>query len=416
MKTYFNYEGQIKSKEVAEAIAFPIGMGPFMGFGSATVANNSVTLYSKSPTNKPTPYTKDINDRLLARNISLKGETAIPSFGIINRTGHIWVSTQGEIEISNIRGTKGAWDEVLVFAVFQDIESPVINKPTLIAYWNSSNQSLYEYWKKSLDYSYGTTNNSQIDPWDNDISFDDLVAKVNAAVPEYNNSTIMVLIGVYGTGIDANTNNLESFALVPYCGNFPQSIPFTPEYYYSLKRRIQDLSDFARFGLDGYSSIKEYIDRKLGELGADKEVPGTIPIGGIIIWNSLKIPDGWAVCNGTQGTPDLSGRFVMGAGGDYTLQDKGGQSEVTLGVNNLPAHNHELKDYYYPEQSSVLGTMGGKWGYDAMSIPGNRGSGDTDGDNHGMAWYKHNTDNVGDGVAVPTMPPYTVLIYIMRIR
>ena len=30
------------------------------------------------------------------------------------------------------------------------------------------------------------------------------------------------------------------------------------------------------------------------------------------------IPDGWALCNGENGTPDLRGRFVVGAGG-YVL-------------------------------------------------------------------------------------------------
>lgn len=420
MKTYFNYEGQIKSKEVSEAIAFPIGMGPFMGFGSAKVQSSSITLYPKAPTEQVAegakPYYKDINDRILARNLSLRGENSIPSFGLINRTGHLWVSTQPQVEINNIRGTRGAWDEVLVFAVFQDIESPVINKPTLIAYWNSSNQSFYEYWKKSLDYTYGLDNIPDTDPWESTLSFEDLVSKVSAVVPEYDTTNTMVLIGVYGTGVDANTNNLETFALVPYCGNFPQSVPFTLDYYYALKRRIKTLSDFAMGGLDGYDTIKAYIDKKLGELNQDKEQPGTIPIGGIIAWSGSSIPDGWAICDGNQGTPNLSGKFILGSGGDYALGDSGGQSEVTLGENNLPAHSHELKDYYYPEQASALGSIGGNWGYDSLSIPRNSGSGDTDWDNQGIAWYKHNTDNTGKGVPVPIMPPYAVLIYIMRIR
>lgn len=34
MKTYFKYEGLIKSKEAVEAIAAPVALGPFCGFGS----------------------------------------------------------------------------------------------------------------------------------------------------------------------------------------------------------------------------------------------------------------------------------------------------------------------------------------------------------------------------------------------
>lgn len=43
-----------------------------------------------------------------------------------------------------------------------------------------------------------------------------------------------------------------------------------------------------------------------------------IPLGGIIMWSGITPPDGWAICdgdvvNGVQ-TPDLRGRFVVGAG------------------------------------------------------------------------------------------------------
>lgn len=51
MKTYFDYEGIIKSKDTAEAIAAPVGIGPFCGFGSATIVNNAITLL---PNGEPT--------------------------------------------------------------------------------------------------------------------------------------------------------------------------------------------------------------------------------------------------------------------------------------------------------------------------------------------------------------------------
>lgn len=41
-------------------------------------------------------------------------------------------------------------------------------------------------------------------------------------------------------------------------------------------------------------------------------IPGaSIPTGGIIIWSGSAVPDGWALCDGTNGTPDLRGRFVL---------------------------------------------------------------------------------------------------------
>ncbi len=46
---------------------------------------------------------------------------------------------------------------------------------------------------------------------------------------------------------------------------------------------------------------------------------GTIPIGGIILWSGSTgtIPTGWALCNGSNGTPNLQDRFVVGAGSGY---------------------------------------------------------------------------------------------------
>jgi hypothetical protein len=42
------------------------------------------------------------------------------------------------------------------------------------------------------------------------------------------------------------------------------------------------------------------------------------PVGGIIMWSGTiaAIPSGWALCNGSNGTPDLRNRFVIGAHSD----------------------------------------------------------------------------------------------------
>jgi hypothetical protein len=41
---------------------------------------------------------------------------------------------------------------------------------------------------------------------------------------------------------------------------------------------------------------------------------GGIPVGVIVMWSGLlaDIPDGWALCDGTGGTPDLRSRFILG--------------------------------------------------------------------------------------------------------
>ena len=49
----------------------------------------------------------------------------------------------------------------------------------------------------------------------------------------------------------------------------------------------------------------------------------SVPAGSIIPWygNLANIPDGFALCDGKNGTPDLRDRFLVGAGDSYKLGD-----------------------------------------------------------------------------------------------
>lgn len=72
---------------------------------------------------------------------------------------------------------------------------------------------------------------------------------------------------------------------------------------------------------------------------------GTIPIGGIIMWSGTKIPPGWRLCDGSNGTPDLRGRFVLssGAGEGLTprnIGEQGGEEMHKLTIDEMPKHKH----------------------------------------------------------------------------
>lgn len=66
------------------------------------------------------------------------------------------------------------------------------------------------------------------------------------------------------------------------------------------------------------------------------------PIGTIVIWSGTadNIPTGWQLCDGTNGTPDLRDKFVLGAGTTHNVGETGGNEEVTLTVEQMPKHNH----------------------------------------------------------------------------
>ena len=87
-------------------------------------------------------------------------------------------------------------------------------------------------------------------------------------------------------------------------------------------------------------------------------VQSVLPRGMIMMWNSTAatIPTGWQLCNGTNGTPDLRGKFIIGSTGDasglYYTGTTGGAAGVALTVDNLPSHTHDLS-------SSGTATAGG---------------------------------------------------------
>ena len=71
-------------------------------------------------------------------------------------------------------------------------------------------------------------------------------------------------------------------------------------------------------------------------------VRSIIPAGVILMWSGsiASIPAGWALCNGSGGTPDLRDRFIVGAGSSYAVGATGGANTVTLDVSQIPSHNH----------------------------------------------------------------------------
>ena len=61
-------------------------------------------------------------------------------------------------------------------------------------------------------------------------------------------------------------------------------------------------------------------------LGVVKKIPPiTVPKGTIVAWHpGYKIPNGWVVCDGKNGTPDLQDRFILGTTGVDRTGEAGG--------------------------------------------------------------------------------------------
>ena len=155
-------------------------------------------------------------------------------------------------------------------------------------------------------------------------------------------------------------------------------------------------------------------------------VPNLVPRGTIIAWNSGNAPAGWVVCDGTNGTHDLRGRFILGAGQGNGLSNrqyaqKGGTETHKLNANEIPQHRHITADFTY------RGITWDKWkDADANSkYLGNSNNYFSKGccANFGTSNDSSNAFLTGDGnegqselIGAPhdNMPPFYVLTYIMK--
>lgn len=70
--------------------------------------------------------------------------------------------------------------------------------------------------------------------------------------------------------------------------------------------------------------------------------------GEVRLWSGSvdDIPQGWTLCDGNDprsgkdAVPDLTDRFIVGAGGTSDPDDTGGEDSVTLSESELPGHDH----------------------------------------------------------------------------
>jgi len=156
-----------------------------------------------------------------------------------------------------------------------------------------------------------------------------------------------------------------------------------------------------------------------------------VPIGGIIMWSgtAVSLPVNWKICDGTNNTPDLRGRFIRGSDERTLIGTKvniptptgttGGADEVEITGLQLPKHTHQITvrqlpqvNYYGSSETRVVDVLPSNPDFsDAITslirhvgppvaYPANTPSG---------------TPIEGAGEPIEILPSYYSLAYIMRV-
>lgn len=150
----------------------------------------------------------------------------------------------------------------------------------------------------------------------------------------------------------------------------------------------------------------------IAPFGFDNPRPGMV-----VMWDDpiSEIPVGWAVCDGNNGTIDMSGKFPCGVADEASVGNGGGLDSITLSVSQLPAHGHP--DSTTTADGDHYHTIGGSRHLDIGSYGTGGGEGgrfntSTDGA------HEHNITSVGSaggGGSIENRPKFYEVVFIQKL-
>lgn len=138
-----------------------------------------------------------------------------------------------------------------------------------------------------------------------------------------------------------------------------------------------------------------------------------VPTGIITIWYDVieKIPSGWALCDGTNGTPDLRDKFVYGA----SLDDEVGVTSGSLVHNHtsIPLSSNSGHTHSISGTSGLASGTSSLYLSSGLSIVTGQHSHNYTGNTNTQGEHSHTI--TGNSSFESNLPLYVKLFYIMKL-
>jgi hypothetical protein len=201
------------------------------------------------------------------------------------------------------------------------------------------------------------------------------------------------------SGLTANANPI----ILGTSGRPPNDIWLTEGYFY--KFILKDSSDV---------TIQTY-DNLYGIIGATPPAATPIPAGGIFLWSGSigSIPAGYVLCNGSNGTPDLRDRFVVGAGSTYSVDATGGSANAIVVTHTHTATTSITDSGHTHQATRPWGTGAGTGSYSG-TVGGFQGTADATSSSTTGITASTSVASAGTSGTNANLPPYYALCYIMK--
>ena len=146
-----------------------------------------------------------------------------------------------------------------------------------------------------------------------------------------------------------------------------------------------------------------------------------IPAGVIVMFSGSIVPNGWALCDGKNGTPDLVDRFIKGSA-SLSGSTGGSASHIFTPQGSVTVLGHQLSESEMPPHSHHLPTQARgnstQFTIGEASVVKSVSNHDklTSGLNGSGAAHSHNASFTGTSHSIPLQPPFYALAFIMKIN